>query len=424
MNNKQPNILVVMVEHFSALADPNMVDFPVRMPNLKRLADQSVVFENAYCNSPVCSPSRLSFISGLYPCNNGVYDNGATMHSNVPTYGHLLTRGGYQTVMCGRMHIQGLDTHRGFEKRLVSDIGNPMPDGPADFPKPFAPPPELKPASQSEYHPEYNDCSIFEHDEYVTSQAVEYLENIKESDDKRPFCMTVGYVAAHPSMDPYPGLKPYYDEYINMDLPIYSITRDEYEKLPEHIQRITYGEWVFSDKYQKHQMAMYFARLAYMDEQLGQVLDALSASGLEDDTAIIFTSDHGDGMGRHGQWAKMYFYEEVQRVPFYIKAPGIIPRHVSDLVSLIDVVPTLMELSDCEADIPLDGQSLLPLLQCAKRPVEERVVFSEYHGYRSVSDIYMMVKGDYKYCHYLLEPGELYNLKDDPREQHNLIDDP
>jgi choline-sulfatase len=423
--NKKPNFLIIMVEHFSALADPNMVDFPVEMPNLKRLSEQSAVFENAYCNSPVCSPSRLSFISGRYPCNNGVYDNGATMHSHVPTYGHIMTRGGYQTALCGRMHIQGLDTHRGFEKRLVADIGNPMPDGPADFPKPFAPPPELKPESQTEYKSEFNDCPIFEHDEYVTEEAVEYLENINASDDKRPFSLTVGYVAAHPSMDPLPLLKPYYDKYIKRDdLPIYTISREEYEKLPEHIKRITYGEWIFSEKYQRHNMAMMFARLEYLDVQLGKIFYALEKSGLEDDTIVMFTSDHGDGMGRHGQWAKMYFYEEVERIPFYIKIPGIKPGRITDRVSLIDVVPTLSELSDCEANIPLDGKSIVPLLNGEHRSDEEQIVFSEYHGYRSVSDIYMIIKEDYKYCHYLLEPSELYNLKDDPQEKNNLFDRP
>ena len=424
MESKQSNIVIFMVEHFSALADPNMVDFPLEMPNLKRLAEQSAVFENAYCNSPVCSPSRLSFISGRYPCNIGVYDNGATMHSNIPTYGHIMTRGGYQTVLCGRMHIQGLDTHRGFEKRLVADIGNPMPDGPPDLPKSFDPLLELTPEEKSEYKPKFNDNPIFEYDEYVTERAVDYLKNIKDSNDKRPFSLTVGYVAAHPSINPLPLLKPYYDKYIKMDLPTYTIKRDEYKHLPEHIKRISYTERIFSEKYQKYEMAMLFARLEYLDVQLGKVLDALKNSGLEDDTVVMFTSDHGDGMGRHGQWSKMYFYEEVERIPFYVKGPGIKPGRISDRISLVDVLPTLAELSDCKANIPLDGKSIVPLMNGKHRSEEEQIIYSEYHGYRSVSDIYMIIKGDYKYCHYLLEPGELYNLKDDPEEKNNLIDKP
>lgn len=430
MSGRRPNFLLVMAEHMSALSDPNTVDgFTVRMPALQRFADTSVRFHNAYCNSPVCGPARMSFLSGRYVCNHGAYDNGSALPPHVPTFAHLLTANGYHTVMCGRMHYHGLDPLKGFERRLVSEIHNPLLANSADMPGPFEPIRPLAPAGTRTPASRWSDSPIFDHDAHVTRTACEFLRTHAAADDERPFCMTVGYLVAHPSAAPMPALKPLYEEYIRQDLPIAPFTPADYDRLPEHIKRLHqlqgHDQSIFSTDVQRHQMAAYLARLTYLDVQLGQVLGALAQSGLADDTVVVFLSDHGDGMGRHGLWGKMFFYEEAEHIPYYIHAPGMrMGRTVTERVSTVDILPTLAGLAGCAVTFPIDGKSLVPLLAESRSEDEGATVFAEYHGYLSPSDMYMTIKDDYKYCHYLLEPGELYNLSDDPCEERNLIDRP
>jgi choline-sulfatase len=273
------------------------------------------------------------------------------------------------------------------------------------------------------------DSPLYRHDDHVTSQARDFLLEYRESGDERPFCLTVWYQAAHPSGSPKPALKPLYDMYRGMDLPLPSFTREDYERLPEHAKRLIqfrgHDESILDPEYHRNQMAIYFAGISHLDHQVGAVLEALERAGLGEETVVIFTSDHGDNMGRHGMWGKMNFYDGPQRVPFYVRCPGCeSPRAVEERVSLIDVLPTLAELAGCEASFPVDGASLVPLLSGSRPERPDRVIFSEYHGYLSASDMYMAVRGDFKYCHYLLEPGELYNLSEDPGETDNLIGDP
>jgi len=430
MPEQRPNFLLIMAEHVSGLADPNAVEgFPVRMPALRRLADTSVHFENAYCNSPVCGPSRMSFLTGRYVCNHGAYDNGSALPWHVPTFAHLLTANGYHTVMCGRMHYHGLDLLKGFGQRLVNEIHSPLLANPADFPGPLDPIRPLTPDAPRRPRQQWSDSSLFDHDAHVTRTACDFLRTRPEGADERPFCMTVGYLVAHPSASPMPALKPLYEDYLLQDLPIAQFTPDDYERLPEHIKRLhqllNHDESIFSEQVQRHQMASYLARMTYLDQQLGQVLDALDDSGLADDTVVVFLSDHGDGMGRHGLWGKMFFYEEAERIPCYVRVPGMrMGRAVAERVSTVDILPTLAGLADRDVPFPVDGRNLLPLLAESRSEEGGRAVFSEYHGYLSPSDMYMVIKGDHKYCHYLLEPGELYNLVEDPVEEHNLIDRP
>ena len=431
MNIQQPNILIIMVEQFSALTDPNHANFPVETPNLQRLANTSVRFENAYCNSPVCGPSRMAFLSGRYVCNIGAYDNGSALPDSVPTFAHMLTTAGYQTAMCGRMHYHGLDEYKGFETRLAPEIHNPLMARPADFPGVLEPIRPLKPYTEpEEYKPEFSNSTIYNHDEHVTKTTCKFLKDYPNSQDRRPFCLTTGYLNSHPETKPIPELKELYNMYIQRDnLPTATFTPDQYERLPEHIKRLhqylRHDKAIFSEKLQRHEMAWYLARITYLDRQIGPILDVLEQTGLDENTVVIFLADHGDGMGRHGLWGKMFFYEEAERIPCYIRSPGQKEAHiVKERVSTVDILPTLADFAGCEIRFPYDGETLKPLLDGAHEEREGKLVFSEYHGYLSPTDMYMVLKGDYKYNHYLKELGELYNIKDDPQENNNLIDAP
>lgn len=421
------NILLVMVEQFSGLADPNDFPMPVDMPALRGLAKRGTRFRRAYCNAPVCGPSRLSFLTGRYVCNCGGYDNGSILPPHVPTFGHLLTRAGYSTALCGRMHIHGLDQHRGFEHRLCSEIIDPCEGVPAIWPDPLVEPGPLPPPASTRYEQRFRDELIFRHDAYVTEQACRFLEQVDAGDP--PFCLVAGYFGAHSGSAPNPAHEPFYRKYLTRDLPLPSFTRADYERLPEHARRLHHyartDERVYDPEFQRHALAAYLGRLEYLDIQLARLLEALERSGQADRTIVIFTSDHGEMMGRHGLWGKMIFYEESQRVPLYIVHPdAAASKTVDQVVSLIDVLPTLADFAGVDVPFPYDGQSLTPLLQASSPHDPTAVAFSEYHGHLSGSDMYMVVTDRYKLCHYMGEADELYDLSSDPTEVHNRIDDP
>ena len=118
MTRTQPNIVIIMADFMSALALPMYGDGTIRAPHMKRLGEEGVVFENAYCNAPLCGPSRASLLTGLLPSKVGVYDNGSELPASIPTFAHHLRRAGYRTILSGKMHFVGPDQLHGFEERL------------------------------------------------------------------------------------------------------------------------------------------------------------------------------------------------------------------------------------------------------------------------------------------------------------------
>jgi choline-sulfatase len=425
----RPNFVIVMAEHFGANICPGYGETPVVAPNIEAFARESACFDEAYCASPVCGPSRYAFLTGNYVFNTGAYDNGSTIPPDVPTFAHLLNAHGYETAMCGRMHIHGLDQHRGFEQRLVSEIIDPRVGVRADWPGDHLPIAPLAEARDVSLDCPVSDSPLFRHDDCVTKRACAFLHERSSGSDHRPFCLTVGYLACHPGSDGKPEYKALYDMYMKMDFPVPAFSEDDYRRLPEHAKRfLQYGrrdQSMFDPGRQKHALARLFARWTYLDRQLGHVLEALRESGRDRDTYVVLTGDHGDNAGVNGIWGKMTFYQGAQRVPLIVRVPGSPDggRHVPGRVSLIDVLPTLAELAGTEPSFPVDGISFALALTAGQDAPRgpDGAIFSEYHGYLSPTGMYMLLKGDYKYCHYLAEPCELFDLSCDPEERRNLL---
>ncbi len=420
-----PNFVVIMVEHFGANLCPGYGPTPLRAPALERLAAESVRFDQAHCPAPVCGPSRFAFLSGCHVHNTGAYDNGSTIPPWLPTFGHLLTSAGYRTLLCGRMHIHGLDTLHGFESRLSSEIIEPVLGTPADFPAPLVPLRPLPPARPVPLDYPATDSPLHRHDEYVARRACEFLRARPRDPDRRPFLLTVGFLAPHPGSDGHPAFAPLYADYLRRELPLPDFTPADYEALPEHVRRLLQiagaGREIFDPAHHRRERALHLARCEYMDRQVGRILEALRDSGLERDTVLLFTADHGENFGEHGLWGKMNFYQEAQRVPLLVRAPGAPPAVVSGRVSLIDVLPTLAALAGRPVPFPVDGLSFAPALRGEPAPRgEDGLLFSEYHGYRSAGSAYMVLKDRWKYCRYRSEPCELYDLRADPAERRDL----
>ena len=422
----RPNILIFMVDQLNGTFFPDGPADWLHAPNLKRLAARSTRFANAYTASPLCAPGRASFMSGLLPSRSRVYDNAAEFAADIPTYAHHLRRAGYQTCLSGKMHFVGPDQMHGFEERLTTDIY------PADF---GWTPDYRKPGERIDwwYH---NMGSVtgagvaeisnqMEYDDEVAYEATRKVYDLARGKDARPWCLTVSFTHPH---DPYVARKKYWDLYEECAHLLPEVPAMAYEDHDPHSQRIfDANDWrkfnITEDDIRRSRRA-YFANISYLDDKIGEVLEALEGTRQDKNTIILFVSDHGDMLGARGLWFKMSFYDGSARVPLMIAAPGMAPGRVDAPVSNIDVCPTLCDLAGVSIDeiAPwTEGQSLVPLGQGA---VREAPVAMEYAAEASYAPLVSLRQGQWKFTRCALDPDQLFDLDADPHELTNLAEDP
>ncbi|MBI1776842.1 MAG: choline-sulfatase [Proteobacteria bacterium] len=422
MASQRPNILFLMADQMAARFLPFHGHPVVKAPNLERLADAGVVFDSAYCNSPLCAPSRYSMLAGALPSRIDAFDNAAEFASDVPTFAHYLRRRGYRTALAGKMHFCGPDQLHGFEERLTTDIY------PADYGwTPDWTRPEHRP---SWYH---NMLSVLQagpcarsnqldFDEEVAHAARRHLFDMARDDDLRPFCFVVSFTHPH---DPYAILPSYWERYCeaDIDLPTLSAEQappDPHSKRLRQVSDMDRAE--ITSEHVRRARRAYYGAISYIDDQVGSLLTALRDAGLDDDTIIIFTADHGDMLGERGLWYKMTWFETASRIPLIIAGRGHFkPRRVAESVSLVDLLPTLLALAtvDHAADLaaPIDGRSLLPHLSGAGGHDE---VIGEYLAEGAIAPLLMIRRGAVKYVCSSGDPDQLFDLTVDPEERVNL----
>ena len=417
------NILFIMADQMAAPLLPIYGPSPIKLPNLSRLAEQGVVFDAAYCNSPLCAPSRFTLVSGQLPSKIGAYDNAADLPADVPTYAHYLRRMGYRTALAGKMHFCGPDQLHGFEERLTSDIYPADYGWSVNWDEPDARP--------SWYH---NMASVLQagpcvrtnqldFDEEVVFKAQQYLFDHIRQDGDQPFCLTVSMTHPH---DPYTIPKPFWDLYSDEEIPLPDTPPQA--SLDPHSQRLlkAYDLWdkpLPVDKIRDARHA-YFGACSYIDHNIGRLLQTLEDTGLADDTVIVFSGDHGDMLGERGLWYKMHWFEMAARVPLLVYAPGQFDAaRIGAAVSTADLLPTFVELAGgtLEDNLALDGRSLVPHLRGEGGHDE---VFGEYMAEGTISPLMMIRRGAYKFIYSEDDPCLLYDLHNDPREREELSQSP
>jgi len=420
----QPNILIFMVDQLNGTLFPDGPADWLHAPNLKKLAEKSTRFANTYTASPLCAPGRASFMSGLLPSRSRVYDNAAEFAADIPTYAHHLRRAGYQTCLSGKMHFVGPDQLHGFEERLTTDIY------PADF---GWTPDYRKPGERIEwwYH---NLGSVtgagvaeisnqMEYDDEVAYNATRKVYDLARGHDERPWCLTVSFTHPH---DPYVARKKYWDLYEDCEHLLPQIPAMDYEDHDAHAKRIfdanDWRNFVITDEDIQKSRRAYFANISYLDDKIGEVMDALEAT--RQDATILFVSDHGDMLGERGLWFKMSFYEGSSRVPLMISAPDMEPGRIDTPVSTIDVCPTLCDVAGVSMDEITQwttGESLVHLGQGGTR---DEPVAMEYAAEASYAPLVSLRYGKWKYNRCALDPDQLFDLDADPHELTNLAGDP
>jgi choline-sulfatase len=420
---QKPNILILMVDQLTGTLFPDGPAAFLHAPNLRRLAERSLRFANAYTASPLCAPARAAFMSGQLPRRTRVYDNAAEFASDIPTYAHHLRRAGYQTALSGKMHFVGPDQLHGFEERLTTDIY------PADF---GWTPDYRKPGERIDwwYH---NLGSVtgagvaeitnqLEYDDDVTHQAVQKLYDLSRGADPRPWCLTVSL--SHPH-DPFVARRKYWDLYEGCNQVTPQSEPIPYAEMDPHSQRLMdASDWrsltVTPDHIRRARHG-YFANISYVDDKIGEILAVIEATRQE--AIVIFTSDHGEMLGERGLWFKMSFFDGASRVPLMISAPGLTPQRIDTPVSTIDILPTLGALAGIALDDIMpwtDGENLLPLAQGADRGP----VAMEYAAEGTVTPMVALRQGAWKFIHCPADPDQLFDLAGDPQERENLAADP
>ncbi|KAF2434768.1 choline-sulfatase [Tothia fuscella] len=421
----KPNILYIMADQLAApllkMHDPNSL---IQTPNIDDLSKTGVTFDNAYCNSPLCAPSRFCMVTGQLPGKIGAYDNASHLNADIPTYAHYLRTEGYECTLAGKMHFVGPDQLHGFENRLTSDIY------PGDFG--WAVNWDDPETRQEWFH---NMLSVtqagpcvrsnqLDFDEEVMHKSKQYLYNyVRGGDAKPPFCLTVSLTHPH---DPYAITKDLWDQYEDVEIPLPK-NEIRQEDQDSHSKRVLqcidlWGKSIPKEAILRARRA-YYAACTYVDNQVGILRKVLRDCGLDKNTIIMFSGDHGDMLGERSMWYKMSWFENSARVPLIINYPArFAPRRVKESVSTMDLLPTLLDLVEGNRKnlLPMDGRSLYPALH--GQPLIDEV-FGEYMGEGTVSPLVMIRRGRFKYIYCLDDDPLLYDLENDPEELKSLVND-
>ncbi len=344
----------------------------VKSPNLDRLAARGVVFERAYCQAPVCNPSRASFMTGLYPDQTGVLTNGGDFRKTAPdvvTLPMMFRNNGYYTARVGKIYHYGVPNQIGTdgEDHPASwvEVRNPIGRDKSDeyLITTIAPP------SRREFGGTLSWLAADGRDEEQTdaigaAAAIDLLERRKDE----PFFIAVGFYRPH---TPYVAPRKYFEMYPPSLVRLPNEPLDDLLDVPAAawVQR-TYQE-LMDELTQRRVLQAYYASISFLDAQVGRVLDAVDRLGLADNTVIVFTSDHGYHMGEHKLWQKTTLFENSTRVPLIVAAPGFEStrgRRTGAVTELVDIYPTLGELAGLDTPASVRGASFRPQLADVASP--------------------------------------------------------
>jgi iduronate 2-sulfatase len=399
----------------------------VKSPNIDRLAARGVRFDRAYCQYPLCGPSRASLMSGRRPDATRVFNNAPNFRTALPdavTLPQLFRFNGYFVARVGKMFHQG----------VPMDIGTDGKDDPPSWDQVVNPRGRDKDDEDElvNYTPgrSLGSCMCYlsaegtpeeQTDGKVAAEAIKLLEQNRD----RPFFLGVGFYRPH---SPHIAPKPYFDLYPLDQIHAAKNPPNDWDDIPPAALWVRPANWGLPEEQQREVIRGYYASTSFVDAQIGKVVDALDRLKLADRTIIVFWSDHGYLLGLHGQWMKWLLFEGSARVPLIIAGPGI-PRGKTcpRTVELLDLYPTLADLCGLSPVTQLDGQSLRPLLKNPKAKWTRPAYTQEVRLTDKAKPMGRSVRTErWRYTEW--EAGrdgvELYDEVKDPNEFTNLAHDP
>ena len=444
----KPNVLFIMADDLNC-AVSGYGHPECRTPNLDRLAKTGVRFTRAFCQFPLCGPSRASLMTGQYPVANGVTGNGGQVDPDRVTLPRHFANHGYWTARVSKIYHMGIpgDIIEGnagrdhqaswgesynlsaLETLTPGKVENVTePESPAVYPRERA---KWRAAKQDggtydmpkAVRGDYAVVEVADHltdllpDTMAADKAIELMR--ERADQTDPFFLAIGFVRPHfPFVSTASAIRPYDADRTAVP----KVPADDHLDMPPQAQEKLLG---FEDDATRRLRRGYYGAIGFMDQQLGRLLDELDRLELREKTVVVFVSDHGYLLGEHKMWKKARLWEEAIRVPLIISAPGMKQgASCEHTVELLDLYPTLTALANLPAEPGVQGQSLVPLLRDSEATLSRRDALIQVRGGFALREdkwAYMWYPASGKHA----QDGEmLYNLTSDPHQHSNLAANP
>jgi arylsulfatase A-like enzyme len=397
----RPNIVFILSDDHRWDYMSNMNHPFVQTPNMDKLFAQGVRFNNAFVNASLCSPSRASFLTGQYPQKHGVFNNFTPWNNKNQTFFEYLKQAGYATAFIGKWHMPGgLPTLRGVDEFVTFTVVG----------------------GQGQYW----NCPLIVNGqeepsrkpyitEELTDRSLAFIE--RNQDQDQPFVLYLSHKSVHAPFSPDSLEAGDYGEQ-EIDLPDHS----------HNYTNLTNGRYVhFMFSPLKATIKKYGEAVTSMDRQVGRVMDRIEELGLTENTVFIYTSDNGQLWGEHREIDKRFSTEESIRIPWLMRYPRLLPQggqQRNEMVLNVDLFPTLLDLAGIQPPSSVQGRSLLPLLQNQNAEWREDFYYNYfYEPPYTVPTVHSIRTDRYKYNEYEVKDPELFDLQEDPREQHNLLEE-
>jgi choline-sulfatase len=427
----KPNVLFLLSdEHSFRFLGREAAESPranlyenVVTPALDRLASGGTLFADAYCQMPLCTPSRISLLTGLEPRSCGAWSNGSVLRPELPTMGSVFGDAGYRTALIGKMHLGGRPQFAGFQNRPYGDLTGKTGHQwePIDL--------EVRHSMRQRTAgagvtgiPE----SLLQ--EQVTAQETVAWIREQEAQSDQPWFALASFSRPH---FPLTAPRRWIDHYSSTEVssPMFGATGDAFAHAMSRGMRAGFQADAISEDEQQSARAAYFSCVSYLDEVIGDLLSRLAGSGSLENTIIVYTSDHGEMAGEHGVWWKNGWYEACTRVPLILSTPQQragghgAGNRCSTPVGLIDLLPTLCSLSGVPTPSGLAGRDISPAI--AGELLEDVPVSCDSLTARwgAGTEFRSVRYGDFKYIRFRDATPLAFNIATDPGEQHNLLSD-
>jgi arylsulfatase A-like enzyme len=413
----RPNIVLIVADDWAHM-DLGSAGHPLlKTPNLDRLASEGVRFTRAFTPNPICTPSRAALLTGQDCWTNECYFFGMPINTQSKHFAQLFSKAGYETFYTGKWHNDGLPSRRGFTSGKYIGGGGPGSDG------------HFKPnvrdfGGGKKYQIERFDSELF------TDAAVEFIDSHRP--DSKPFLLFISYMTPHDPWTP-PGKYAAIYKPQTINLPPNFMPRPMNGSRPFKY----YSDWHGTNLRDEKQMvpfprtpeglrdvrSRYYGTITHDDEQIGRILRKLDNKKLAENTLVIFLADHGISLGAHGISGKQTMYEEGIRLPLIMRYPRLKRRSSenSNLVSLIDIFPTVCQAADIDVPESVEGKSLLDLYNSRATWDRKHIFASFVSPTRHRLNIRCIRTEHHKLIHHLTtDEIELYDLEKDPYEMENL----
>lgn len=467
---KRPNIIIFCTDeqrgdHLGCMGHPDL-----KTPNIDRIAEEGTLFRNCYSSHPVCMPARATMMTGHTMRVHGVINNGYSLPRNIPTLPGMLAEEGYRTHAIGKLHLRNASIRlpEG-ENGASSPEGRKLWDWPDHWEgslyKHF--PPDYygfqsvelvnghvnyvygdyvtwlekeHPGAYAGYEASNDDPQPLtidpdlHYNTWMANQTISYIE--EEVEEENPFYLWCSFPDPH---EPFAAVKKWSDFYddIEIDLPPQTLSLSP-DSRSETMKKAGLGHEVDDPEMVRRRIKQTYGMISHIDEQIGRVLDCLEEKGIAEETVIMFISDHGDQLGEHGLYFKgMLPYDAHAHVPFLMKAPGGEKgKVVEDVVSMLDMVPTALDLAGVAPELPLPGEILTPVATGARGPLRKMALVEMDTRLGPDAEFVQMrwiVRNDYKLVYYannketmlfdrINDPNELKNLAGEPEMQPVLLE--